>query len=358
MAKPKQTKSGKWRIQVFVGYDAQGKRMYYKETLDTYKEAVQRIARVQLDKKAFNRKSITVKCCFDQYIAAVSAIHSPSTIAGYKQITRNAFQSIQNKCIEDLTQAEVQASVNQYAVNHSPKSVSNAYGFLNLALRFHGHLGFRQISLPRKKKISIAIPTDAEIVQFLALAGHPGMRLAIMLAAGAGLRRSEIAALEWSHVDFKKSIIHINQARVKDSKGELHLKGRKTALSTREILVGKEIIDAFRVLKGSPGQFVVGLTPDAITRRFGRICAKMGVKYRFHDLRHYQASVMLAEGIPDKYAMERMGHSSTNMLRNVYQHTMSDVQRKFSSQLNQRISDRMAEAREKSSIKDGCSKEH
>ena len=31
---------------------------------------------------------------------------------------------------------------------------------------------------------------------------------------------------------------------------------------------------------------------------------------------------MLALGIPDKYAMERMGHASTNMLKTVYQHTI------------------------------------
>ena len=33
---------------------------------------------------------------------------------------------------------------------------------------------------------------------------------------------------------------------------------------------------------------------------------------------------MLALGVPDKYAMERMGHASNNMLKTVYQHTMND----------------------------------
>ena len=36
------------------------------------------------------------------------------------------------------------------------------------------------------------------------------------------------------------------------------------------------------------------------------------------------ASVMLRLNVPDKYAMERMGHSTNNMLKNVYQHTMND----------------------------------
>lgn len=35
---------------------------------------------------------------------------------------------------------------------------------------------------------------------------------------------------------------------------------------------------------------------------------------------------MLALNVPDKYAMERMGHATNNMLKNVYQHTMKDKQ--------------------------------
>ena len=35
---------------------------------------------------------------------------------------------------------------------------------------------------------------------------------------------------------------------------------------------------------------------------------------------------MLALGVPDKYAMERMGHATSNMLKTVYQHTMRSKQ--------------------------------
>ena len=45
---------------------------------------------------------------------------------------------------------------------------------------------------------------------------------------------------------------------------------------------------------------------------------------RFHDLRQYAASVLLMLGTPDKYAMERMGHATNNMLKSVYQHTMAE----------------------------------
>ena len=72
-----------------------------------------------------------------------------------------------------------------------------------------------------------------------------------------------------------------------------------------------------------------------ITDRFADILNKCGVPhFRFHDLRHYNASVMLALGIPDKYAMARMGHSTPNMLQNVYQHLLSEKEKEVSDNIN------------------------
>lgn len=327
-----------------MGYDEQGKRLYHKQVVDTYKEGVQLIARLRLQRNNAARNKTTVKEGLQKFINSVDAIHSPSTIAGYNQVKRNAFRSIESIPIDELTHAHVQAFVNQYAVDHNPKTVRNANGLLNRMLRFMGHEGFKHISLPVKNKPRITIPTDDELATCLNLAGHPGMRQAILLAAGAGMRRGEIAALEWKHINYEDSTLIIEQAYVKGEDGTLHLNPPKTALSERTILVGEDIMGGFQALPNKESKHPVNLTPDAITRRFQRICAKAGFKFRFHDLRHYQASIMLAEGVPDKYAMERMGHSSTNMLRNVYQHTMSDMQHKFSSQLNKRFSDRLSTA--------------
>ncbi len=47
--------------------------------------------------------------------------------------------------------------------------------------------------------------------------------------------------------------------------------------------------------------------------------------------------------------MERMGHATTNMLKNVYQHTMSDMQHKLSTKLNENISNRIAQATQNNS---------
>ena len=55
----------------------------------------------------------------------------------------------------------------------------------------------------------------------------------------------------------------------------------------------------------------------------------------FHDLRHLNASVMLQLGIPDKYAMERGGWSTTSTLKSVYQHTFSEEREAVNRKINE-----------------------
>lgn len=44
----------------------------------------------------------------------------------------------------------------------------------------------------------------------------------------------------------------------------------------------------------------------------------------FHDLRHLNASVMALLRIPDKYAQERGGWKSDNVMKNIYMQTFSE----------------------------------
>ena len=62
--------------------------------------------------------------------------------------------------------------------------------------------------------------------------------------------------------------------------------------------------------------------------RFKRLMNRNGIDITFHDLRHLNASVMLMLGVPDKYAMERGGWATDNILKSVYQQTFSSERKK------------------------------
>ena len=91
--------------------------------------------------------------------------------------------------------------------------------------------------------------------------------------------------------------------------------------------------------EGKANDYVINDSPDALDSLYKRLAVKHNFKYNYHALRHYFASVMLKLGIPDKYAKERMGHATDNMLKTVYQHIFADKQAEFSNKLNDFFTD-------------------
>lgn len=89
-------------------------------------------------------------------------------------------------------------------------------------------------------------------------------------------------------------------------------------------------------------QRVCPIHPDMLTRRFMRLCASLGIKCRFHDLRHYNASLMLPLSVPDKYAMERLEQATSGMIKAVYQHIMSDKRKEVNEAVNEAVEGMLA----------------
>ena len=79
---------------------------------------------------------------------------------------------------------------------------------------------------------------------------------------------------------------------------------------------------------------IVALVPTSVTNFVHAALKTAGLPhFRFHDLRHYQASILHAMGVPDKYIMERGGWKTDSTLKNIYQHTMSDKRREIEADI-------------------------
>ncbi|KAF0208575.1 MAG: integrase family protein [bacterium] len=50
-------------------------------------------------------------------------------------------------------------------------------------------------------------------------------------------------------------------------------------------------------------------------------------RYRFHDLRHSCASLLLSQGLPARTIMEILGHSQINLTLNTYAHVFPEMTR-------------------------------
>ena len=59
----------------------------------------------------------------------------------------------------------------------------------------------------------------------------------------------------------------------------------------------------------------------------------MVIPFRFHDLRHYSASIMHAIGILDQYIMASGGWKTDTVLKAVYRNVINDEQKKFTDKI-------------------------
>ena len=342
MAKAKKLPSGNWRCRAYYT-DEEGNYKSKSFTADTKKQAELKVAQFLMEREhARKPENKTIGELIDRFIDIRSNLLSPSTVIGYRKIGNTAFQDIVDLRVGFLTKDMYQKSVNDYAKSRSPKTVLSAHALFNSVLKENNiHIAEKAI-LPQKQREEIEIPTTEEIIEFLKYTRNTRLHLLVLFAVYMGLRRSEIIALKWKDIDFKNKTVLINKARVKDEFGQYIEKTTKTYSGTRRLHLPQALMDELPQA-GLPDEYIIQDSIDALDSLYKRTKVKANFPYRFHALRHYNASIMLQIGMPNKYAQERMGHSTENMLKNVYQHTFKSKQEEYDLELDNFFNSAIAE---------------
>ena len=335
MATAKKLPSGNYRVRV---YDKVTDK-YKSFTAPTKREA-ERLANEYLDGKRVKTSSgdMTVLEAVEQYISARENILSPSTVRGYEIIKRNAINDIKNMKIRAVTEQTLQSWVNSNAAHYSPKSINSQFGLVTAALKqCKIVLDYNSVLLPKRQKKEIIIPNEQQLSEILHIVEGTSVELPVTIAVVLGLRQSEIAALKWS--DYNGSTIKIHSAKVPNKDNKYIIKNTaKSEASTREIEVDgllKERLDRAE----HKSEMISPMLPSSVLRKFSQLCDKHGLPhFTMHGQRHGNASLMLANGVPDKYAMKRLGQSSPNMIKDVYQHLYAEKEKAFSKSMNDKFS--------------------
>ena len=152
------------------------------------------------------------------------------------------------------------------------------------------------------------------------------VRPAILLGAFVGLRTAEACGLRVADVDFMRGIVNPTvQYPAEDLKNE-------TSKTPQPI--PHELALTLSATVGAGGApWVVAspfgrqLTPWTLERAVrdarGQV-AGLPAGFRFHDLRHYLASLLIASGLDVKVVQARMRHASATTTLNTYAHLWPD----------------------------------
>lgn len=340
MAKARKLPSGSWTCQVYSHTEItkdKKRRVYQRFTARTKKEAEFLAAEFTMDKeRRMVPENLTVKEVIREYIDAKQNILSPSTVVGYESMLKTAYDDIDIP-VAKLNSRILQRYFNQKALAYSPKTLRNISGLLSAAILFYVPDFSYHVHLPPKERKEMYIPKESDIRTILARTQGSPIHLAILLASGMGLRRSEIAGLVVSDVDSSTRTLSINSAMVKNSKNEWSVKGTKTYSGKRTLPIPDYIFPLIQeaMIGKNKSAGLVGLSPTKITNDFIHHVERMDCQhFNFHSLRHYYASMLLANNVPNKYALKRMGHATDDMLKNVYQHVISERDHEVTDVIN------------------------
>jgi len=201
--------------------------------------------------------------------------------------------------------------------------------------------------LPRSPRREMLFLT-ADEVRELAESVLPRYRVLVYTAAYTGLRASELVGLRWRSVDLLHAKLTVEEA-IKEVGGKLVVGPPKTH-ERRTLTLPRFLCDMLQehlaTLPGGsgPGDLVFPGPKGGPSRHslFYRRHFKPAVRrslphkreFRFHDLRHTCASLLIAQGAHPKLIQARLGHSSITVTLDRYGHLFPSVEEALAEQLD------------------------
>lgn len=157
--------------------------------------------------------------------------------------------------------------------------------------------------------------------------------VAYALIANYGLRRGEVLGLRWEDVDFVNKSIHIRQ-QVVSVNNHPRIGKPKTKKSKRELALNEWLFGLLeeRFVPETKGLIFhtknnTPIAPRNFYRDFQKVSKRARLPHiKIHALRHMAACFMRDAGVDLKTCQDILGHSTSFMTLDVYQH--SDINHK------------------------------
>ena len=235
----------------------------------------------------------------------------------------------------------------------SAKTVSYHYTILKMALKQamkDGLIARNVVDLVDRPKVSkreVKAIDEAEAHRFLEAIKGGRFEALFSVGLSLGLRRGEALGLKWENVDFEQQTLTITQSlsrinhqlvfskpktkksrRVLDLPASLaaKLKEHRTRQLEERMSAGRYWQDLGLVFCTSIGNPV---EPRNVGRWLDKILDDAKIpRFRVHDLRHFAASLMLAQGIELKVVSEILGHSQISITGDIYTDVLPRVRKK------------------------------
>jgi integrase len=350
------TRAGRarWAYVFDLGKDKNGKRRQLTKsgfkTKGEAQAALDKARTEHLDKPATPEEKIipTFAAFFERYHSeCVARECSPKTVERTYELAQYAVKLFGDAPIDALTAEQLTLAVNRL-LDHGGRVTKQHPKGRPLAPKTVRHIAFlvqaclqkavdwdillknpmkavKKPKVPRRRpRVVDRAGFDALLQETAGLSVYP----VIVLDNATGMRRGELAAVEWPDLDWDSGILEISKS-LEETKAGLRIKGTKSG-ETRRIKIPEEVLEVLREHKRQqdgqreifgPGYANLNLifakpdggyySPDKLGTRIRAAMRKAGLTgVSLHSLRHSHASQLLSNGAPITAVSDRLGHAS------------------------------------------------
>jgi integrase len=317
------------------------------ERYGSAKEAKARKAEVELELARTQGRwtppvKVTLNEYAEQWLGSRAPALRPSTVAEYRRILeRDILPRFGHLPLAAITRSQLKAyAAERGAEGRSANTVRNHLAPLRALLasavddellRANVAARIKRAGQPQRE---LRPPSREQVEALIAGARTPESAAIFTLAASLGLRRGELYALRWNAVDFAAGLV-----RVVTSNDRGVITATKTAAGERVVpMFGSARLvlleQKARSRWSRPHDLVfptaVGTPQNPATsaeREFRHALHRAGLPrlaFRFHDLRHYAVSQLIAQGASILQVARVAGHADPSVTLRVYGHLMAD----------------------------------
>ncbi|MBR3098789.1 MAG: site-specific integrase [Clostridia bacterium] len=351
-----------YRFRACIGRDAQGKQKMISKTVDAPigLSPAKAMKRMQAEAEEWGRKASaglipTQKKTFKRFIEdsffpihVLGGNHSPSTVGFYRDICDRLTRQFGSIALTDIKAIDINKYLTGLRAQYSAAYTQHFKTVLTVLFGFAENNDLIERNPMRKV---YPIKRDRQEVDFLSVdearkflscldeSADLFWRTAMYIFVFLGIRRGELAGLQWQDVDFTNRTIRIkrNVINNRETGHQNMIKETKTANSDRVLPLQPVLVDLLKAWKAEqakqyqcfvmPSAFIFNklndlyspIRPDSITQWLSRFNARHGLRnVSPHDLRHTVGSLMLSAGATVKEVQKFLGHADASTTLKFY----------------------------------------
>jgi integrase len=299
----------------------------------------------------------TLAAYLDHWLDHVKARVSPRTHERYSEIVhKNIVPALGAVLLNKLRPAQISAAYSKALASGrrdgkgglAPTTVVYMHRLIKQALgqavrwELLSRNAADAVDPPKVERGSLTTYDMTQTVALLEALRGTRLRMPVLLGIMCGLRRGEIVALRWSHIDLAAGKIAVVESAEQTAVGVRYKppksgRGRTVALSALVTIELRQhrLVQAEELLRlgvrQSDATFVYTrqdgepMQPRSLSQMWAT-CTTHLPRIRFHDLRHAHATHMLSAGVHPKVASERLGHSKVGITLDLYSHVLPGMQ--------------------------------